>query len=286
MQQRVEGRLALHFYQAENPTPETKLRISEQQPPLRVIRAFPMSDGSVLTHLHNISGGVLGGDQLTVSACLQESTHVQLTSTGATRVYRHRPGYQDASQQTYFSVGKGALLEYLPDPLIPFAAARFRQQTRIELAPGAGLFYWEVVTPGREAHNELFAYEHVTLQLDIVAEGQPLVIERMHLQPARRAMTSPARMGDYRYFGTFYICKVGESPDCWATLEEMLMKVAQCRSVDGQILWGVSTMAAHGITIRALSMTNRAITEGLYEFWQSAKMMLYGKAAILPRKVY
>jgi urease accessory protein len=283
--QRTVGLLDLRFSLASDAR-RTKLTVTAQQPPLRVIRAFPLDDGGVLVHLHNVSGGILGGDQLTVSACLEESTQVQLTSTGATRVYRHRPGYADATQWTTFTVGKDALLEYLPDPLIPFAAARFRQQTRIALAEGAGLFYWEVIAPGRAAHNELFAYEEVALQLEISAIGQPILFEHSRLQPAVQPLTAPARMGAYRYVGAFYICKVGLSPDAWLALEEELMTLAHRLSVPGEMRWGVSTMPAHGLVVRTLSMSNRAITDGLLHFWQHAKAVLYGRKAILPRKVY
>lgn len=287
----ADGLLQLNFSQTVDPLAKsgvsgTKLSIAAQRPPLRVIRAFPLVGGGVLTHLHNVSGGILGGDQLTVSACLEESTQVQLTSTGATRVYRHRPDYTIATQLTHLQVRQGALLEYLPDPLIPFAGARFRQQTRIELAADAGLFYWEIIAPGREAHNELFAYDEVALQLDIVAEGQPIVIERMHLRPAKEPLTSRTRMGNYRYFGTFYICRVGYSPEEWLILENELMALAQRHSIQGEILWGVSTMSAHGLMVRSLSMSSRAITEGLLDFWSVAKQALYGLKAIPPRKVY
>lgn len=285
-QQRTDGLLHLHFSSAATAPRQTRLVVKAQRPPLRVIRAFPLADGGVLTHLHNVSGGILGGDQLTVCAVLEESTQVQLTSTGATRLYRHRPGYADASQRTTLTVGKGALLEYLPDPLIPFAAARFHQQTRIELAEDAGLFYWEVIAPGREAYNELFAYDEVALQLDIVAMREPIVLERLRLQPAHRPLTSPTRMGDYRYVGTFYICKVGLPQAQWLALESDLMAVAHRLTLPGEILWGVSTMTAHGLTVRTLSMTNRAIAEGLLHFWQQAKEALYGRAAVPPRKVY
>ncbi len=278
--------LHLQFSRTATSSRQTKLMVMAQQPPLRVIRAFPREGGDVLVHLHNVSGGILGGDQLTIRAELAESTQVQLTSTGATRVYRHRPGYADASQSTLLTVGKDALLEYLPDPLIPFAAARFQQQTRIDLAKGAGLFYWEVIAPGRAAHNEQFAYDEVTLQLDITADGQPILLERLHLQPALRPLTSVARMGKYQYVGAFYICKVGLPAAEWLPLENQLMQMAESMTVPGEILWGASTMPAHGITVRTLSMTNRAITEGLLHFWRVAKQALYGTEAILPRKVY
>lgn len=288
---RTAGLLDLRFFCTAGTPSTTNLMINAQQPPLRVIRAFPLREGGVLTHLHNVSGGVLGGDQLTVSVRLEESTQVQLTSTGATRVYRHRPGYSDATQSTRIHVGENALLEYLPDQLIPFAGARYRQQTHITLAKNAGLFYWEVIAPGREAHDECFAYAEVNLHLDILAttecgDSRPLVFERICLQPTIRPLTSPARMGAYRYFGTFYICKVGVTAEEWRAVESELMGLANQLTHPGAIVWGVSTLPAHGLTVRALSMTNRAITEGFYLFWSRAKEVLYGRAAVLPRKVY
>lgn len=284
--QRTNGLLQLHFSRTADRSPTTKLTVTAQQPPLRVIRAFPRPSGDVLVHLHNVSGGILGGDQLTIQAELAESTQVQLTSTGATRVYRHRPGYADASQLTVLTVGKDALLEYLPDPLIPFAAARFRQQTKIALAEGAGLFYWEVIAPGRVAYNEQFAYDELSLHLDITVAGQPILLERLQLQPALRSLTSAARMGEYQYMAALYICKVDLPAKAWLTLENELMQLAYSMTKPGEILWGASTMPAHGLTIRALSMTNRAITDGLLHFWRAAKQTLYGTEVVLPRKVY
>ena len=52
-----------------------------------------------------------------------------------------------------------------------------------------------------------------------------------------------------------------------------------------KILWGVSTLAAHGLSIRALSVNSRAIQHGLLHFWQVAKQAIYGLDATPPRKV-
>src|SRR5260370_7115078 len=87
--QQVEGRLKLHF--SSDRERQTRLRVREQRPPLQVIRAFPLSTGGALVHMHNISGGVLGGDQLTLEVDLEQEAHPPLTSTGPTRLYRVRP---------------------------------------------------------------------------------------------------------------------------------------------------------------------------------------------------
>ncbi len=277
----VKGKLNLVF---ENKG-QTRLTVMEQLPPLKVVRAFQQSDGAALAHLHNLSGGVLGGDRLEMVVTVGAEARAQLTTTGATRLYRSRGEAAISSQHNYYTVGENALLEYLPDPLIPFAGSLYQQETRIELAPGAGLFWWETVAPGREAHGELFDYELLQLQVDIFAGARPVAIERVRLEPKRVKLTSLARLGEYRYFSTFYICRVGLEAARWLELEAILSETARQLSCGGEILWGVSTLPAHGLVVRALSLTSRAIPPGLLQFWKLAKRELFGQEAIPPRKV-
>jgi urease accessory protein len=282
--QGVKGNLNLGFSFDEK-MQSTRLHVYAQQPPLRVIRAFPVSDGGVLVHLHNVSGGVLGGDQLEVSVRVETKAYVQLTSTSATRIYRCQSQLPAATQTTEMVVEEGGLLEYLPDPLIPFAGSRYRQRSRIQLAAHAGLFWWETLAPGRTARDEIFAYDLLHVDLDICAEGRPLAIERTRFNPGCQ-FSSPARLGVYRYMSSFYICKVDLEPACWLHLEKELSIIAQQLTKHGEICWGVSTLVAHGLVVRALSRGGRDITSGLCLFWQTAKRELYGQEGILPRKLY
>jgi urease accessory protein len=266
------------------------MRLLQQEMPQRVVRAFDGGDGMAVTHLHNLSGGILGGDQLELAVSVGAHAQAQLTTTGATRVYRHRPG-PDASQRTTLRVGRDGLLEYLPDPLIPFAGARYQQQISIELAEDAGLFYWELIAPGREASGELFAYERLGIALELCAGGAPVALEHMELEPALRPLTSPLRWGAYRYLATLYICRVGVAAQVWSSLENELAALAQVQSTVDALspkttVWGVSTLAAHGLVVRGLGVSGRQLQAGLTSFWVAAKQALYGRAAHPPRKLY
>ena len=69
---------------------ETIVRLEQQQPPWRVIRGFQTSSGEALTHLNNVSGGVLDTDDLRLRVDVDPLARAQITTTGATRVYRSR----------------------------------------------------------------------------------------------------------------------------------------------------------------------------------------------------
>lgn len=281
----VNGRLNLTFGVPVAGGP-TRLRALEQYPPLRVVRPFSLPGGGVLIHLHNISGAVLGGDRLATELCLQEGARVQVTTTGATRIYRHRPSEGCAEQVTRCTIGQGALLEVLPDPLIPYAGSQYRQKTSYELAEGAGLLAWELITPGREAHGERFAYDTLELHTTIHGCGAPLAQERICLQPRVRPLDSPMRLGRYGCMAAFYACKTGAAPEVWAQLERELGELAEHKSCAGEIVWGASALPADGVVVRGLSRTQRQLAAGLPLFWSAARQFLYGEAAIMPRKLY
>ena len=243
----------------------TLLRVHRANPPWKVVRAFDTGDGAALVHLNNVSGGILSNDDLSLDISVRAGAEVQLTSTGATRIYRGT----GASQRT--TVHVAGLLEYLPDAIIPYAGSRYTQSTAVNLEPGAGLFWWEVVSPGREAAGELFQYDSLAMEMVIRAENRPLVVERFEI-------TSRPWLGPYTHLASFYICRVANVD--WLALE------ARLREIKGEARWGVSTLAHHGIVVRGMATRSRHLFAGLTEFWRVAKQELYSREARLPRKLY
>jgi urease accessory protein len=281
---RVRAMMRLDFAR-DSATGKTILAASLQQPPLKIVRAFSLEDGTALAHLHNVSGGILGGDHLALEINLGCRTNVQLTTTGATRIYRHRPDFTAATQHTEINVGDGALLEYVPDALIPFAGAHFLQSTSIRLSDGAGLFWWEILAPGREAGGEVFQYEQFEMRTCVTALGRKIAMENICLRPAARDVSSFSRMGPYRYATTFYICRVGLGESEWRALEDRLHDFTKGMTRSGEILWGVSSLVSHGLAARCLARRGRDILPGLHALWRETKLHLYGREAIPPRKV-
>ena len=217
--------MSLHF-EHDAQAARTRLHVLEQRQPFKVVRAFDLDGGAALVHLHNVSGGVLAGDRLSLDLSVGAGASAQITSTSATRVYRSRAEASPAEFTTRVQVQENALLEYLPDPLIPFAGSRYSQHTVVTLRDGAGLFWWETVAPGREARGEVFSYEVLRLSFELRISGALVSLERIHLDPAARPLESLARLGPHRYFSSFYICRAGLAGDAWRGLEKQLRALA------------------------------------------------------------
>lgn len=250
-----------------------------------MLRAFAAPSGQVLVHVHNTSGGILGSDRLEIQVELYPGARAQITTTGATRVYRPRAGDSRSESTAHFELGEDSLLELLPDPLIPYAGSRFTQSVAVNLKPGATLLSWEVLTPGREASGEVFAFERLHLETEIRSGGVPIAIERACLDPRQRPLTSLARMGDHRYLGTLYVCRAGEPAATWKRIEEQLA-ARPCTESPDEVLWGISSLTRDGLLIRGMARSGAALIASLREYWRAARLLLTGEPASLPRKIY
>jgi urease accessory protein len=252
-----------------------------------VLRAFAGATGQALVHLNNTSGGVLGGDRLDLRAELSPGARVQITTTGATRVYRPRADAAPAHSAAHFDLAEDSLLELLPDALIPYRGSRFAQTTTVNLAAGATLFWWEIVAPGREASGEVFAFDQLRIETEIRAGGIPIAIDRMHLEPLLRPLESPARLGSRRYLATLYVCRAGEPAATWGRMQEQLAtQTRPCTDSPDGVIWGISSLTRDGLMVRGMARCGPALVTGLREFWRAARLLLTGEPATLPRKIY
>ena len=227
----------------------------------------------------------MAGDSLKLQIDVGPRAAAQVTSTGATRLYRHRNGALHSEQRTIISVAEDGLLEYLPDALIPFAGSRHFQQTSVTLADRATFFWWEVLAPGRQAMGELFAFDSLRIETNLRSTTRPLVLENFLLQPSMKAMQSTARLGDHLHMATFYAMQVGRPTSELRELESKLNEIAGEVSRPGGTIWGASALASDGVIVRGLSATARDLPATLARFWTTARLFLTGEEAVPPRKL-
>lgn len=251
-----------------------------------MVRAFHQTGGSMLVHLNNVSGGVLAGDRLALDIDIEEGASAQITTIGATRLYRHRAGVGDSEQHTNISVAEGALLEYLPDAVIPYAGARHLQRTSITLGEGAALFWWEVLAPGRQAAGEQFAFERLCVENRLRIGGIPVLSESFLLEPYKKSLPSTARMHEYSYLASFCACQEGRPAVFWRDLEDKLNEMAAAQTRPGETVWAASALVSGGLVVRGMSLTSSFIQRALLQFWKVARRALTGQEPVLPRKVY
>jgi len=78
------------------------------------------------------------------------------------QVYRAKGDGKVTHQQMRCRIGRGALVVFSPDAVIPFTEARFQQDQRFELEPGASVAVVDQCGSGRVASGERWAFSRYT----------------------------------------------------------------------------------------------------------------------------
>ncbi|MES2476331.1 MAG: urease accessory protein UreD [Verrucomicrobiota bacterium] len=146
-----------------------------------------LDEGRLVQSIVNPTAGFFDGDRLEMNVEVGRGAQLVLSTPSASRVYRTRSGAA-AEQGQRFQVEEDGFLEWIPEPFIPHAGARYVQRTEIHLQPSASLLYFDWITPGRVAMGEVFAYDSLRWELDLTVSGVLLARERCTLGPGAESL--------------------------------------------------------------------------------------------------
>ncbi|PKO34936.1 MAG: urease accessory protein [Betaproteobacteria bacterium HGW-Betaproteobacteria-7] len=254
----------------------TLLRENRHSGPLRVQKAlYPEGAAVCQTILLHPPSGIAGGDQLRIAATLDAGAHAQITTPGAGKWYRSAGA--EASQHLDFTVGDGAVLEWLPQETIVFAGARARMETRVVLAADSRFIGWDILCLGRAAAGERFTNGRFDLFYRIDRAGQPLWIERGGFDGDDPLLHSPAAWAGATVCGTL-LCSFPELPQQATALLEACRAIAPA---DGA---GHALTALPGLLVaRYLGNNSEAARLWFIELWKSMRPACCNRPAVIPR---
>jgi urease accessory protein len=256
----------------------TILKDSFSKVPLQIIRPL-YPEGAEPAHLTliNPTGGSVGGDHLEAEFSLGEGAQVLCTTQGATRIYR--TAGEPVVSQMRIRMEKDSVLEFIPDPILPFAGSRYRQEVVLDLDEGARLLYAETLYPGRVAMGEFFDYSEVALRFNARLNGVLLLTDAMEICPERQAPESLGLFEPYPYLGTFYALGGGE-----VALESAAEEVEDLLSDAEGITGGVSRLEGPGVIVRWLATSPVRLRWAFGEVWNIARLSILGRKAVRLRK--
>ncbi|MBI3807772.1 MAG: urease accessory protein UreD [Nitrospirae bacterium] len=265
------GRRGALSYEFERAGPRTVLMRSSCTSPWHHVPPSYLDDsGCAYTWLVNPSGGLVGGDHVSVGAQLHAGTHVLVTSPSANRVYRSLS--EPVLQEIRLSVGAEARLEWLPEVMIPFAGSRFRQSIHVDLAPGATVVLWDAMASGRVAKGERWAFSSVENEIHIRAPLGKSVVERYHLVPGRLP-ESVGLVGSWDYVASLFVIGDAVGADVWKRLDAALAAILEQRP--GLVLGGVSTPATSGLAVKLVARSAPDLTETFEAIWAAVRENLW-----------
>ncbi|WP_080791726.1 urease accessory protein UreD [Corynebacterium pacaense] len=134
---------------------------------LRVLRPHYLETSGRLTYtVLNPGGAYFGGDSYLLDVRVDPGASLSLYTQSATKVYRTPQGRAEQTMDVHLA--EGASMEYLPDQLIMYRGASFRQHTVVHMHPRARVVMAEIITPGWSPDGSDFAFDELRMSTDIM----------------------------------------------------------------------------------------------------------------------
>ncbi|NDC74913.1 urease accessory protein UreD [bacterium] len=251
------GQLALHAT-ARPDDGVTTLSAQSVRAPFHLSKPYWDADTrTLLVQVVNPTAGILSGDLLESAVSVYAGASVLLTTPSATRVFRMRSEAPPASSFQCFKVAPGGWLEVLPEPLVPHRGSRFQQRTVLDVASGGGVFYADLLFPGRIAHGEAWAWERLVLELEVRSGPELFLRERLDQSADHlRSLAALAGAGEGASFGNAVFIapeSVVDTAPTWRAQLHALQAggvwigASQLRGGAG---WSIKFVAPDGIRLR------------------------------------
>jgi len=267
-----QGSLQLRFSHCHGKTQQIHAQV---QAPLKVQRPF-YPEGVAVCHsvLLHTAGGIVGGDRLDQTIHLEPNAQALLTTAAATKVYRSNG--QQARQTIEIQVDAGACLEWLPQETIVFNSAIYRQDLRVELAPGANWLGWEMTRFGRSARGEKFLQGEWRSHTEVWQQGHPLWIDRQWLPGGEETFNSPHGLAGQPVVAT--LAWVGQ-----AVSPELVQKARMLWSAKERQGEAGVTQLLSGLLCRYRGSSTVEVRNWFTDVWQLLRLSLLGRPITKPR---
>lgn len=254
---------------------KTILKESLSEGALKVTRpVYLTQSGEAFLYVMNPGGGYLDGDSYKIDIYLEEGAEAVVTTQSSTKIYktRNRPAFQGMD----IFLKKGSTLEYLPDSIIAYQNAQFKQHTVIRMEPGASFICKEILTPGWAPDGRLFQYQLLQAKLEIYLEDQLILFDHVKLEPDQD-MQGIGIMEGYTHFGTMIIIDDRVNRELVDELHELFQTLYGSRI-------GVSMLSVPGFSLRVLGNTTQEVEKILSLGHESIRKKVLGKEPVFLRK--
>ena len=267
------GSLALDYRQRDGRT----LVHDRHDGPLRVLRPLYPEGGVCHSVLVHPPGGIVGGDELTLTLTLGEGAHALVTTPGATRFYRSAGAA--ATQSLRVAAAAGSRLEWLPLETIAYSGCEATNSLRFELAPGSETIGWDVTALGLPESDRPFDAGRFTQSIELPGRW----LERGAIDAAdTRLLDSPLGWAGRRVLATMWFAAGGPLP---AARSDTLLEAARA-AIEAHALVvraGATSPQPGVIVLRALADRVEPAMDLLQRVWRAWRAIAWDLAATAPR---
>lgn len=230
--------------------------------PFKIMEPFWNKDNSMRVMLLSASAGIMEGDTQEFSIRVKDKAAMEFSSQAYEKIHRMKQG--KARRRAEIFVGKESFLKYAPLPVIPFADSAFESQVEIELEDeSAQLVYQDVLSCGRAARGERFAYRRFYNLVDVRQRGRLLYRDNTRLEPGCWDLPGIGMYEGYTHLGNLLLFHVTKELEWIKRVREFLDNTP---NLEG----GVTVLESGDLAVRVLGMQGEQVWSVLEEIQKDA----------------
>ena len=262
-----------------SPTGATVLRRQHVAYPYHVGRVLYVPGdpaGFATVYVQSCSGGLFQGERLRLAVTAEAGTQVHLTTAASTIVHAMPAGA--AVQKLAIVAREGALVEYLPDPLILFPTARLHTTLTIRAAASATVIAGESFLL-HDPDGGAETFEGLSSETRIEdSEGQLLALDRFSVDGRSIVAGQAGVNGAFGLQGTLMLVHRADPAGALEALRAALPELPD-------VFAGASLLPGDGgAWVRVLARDAIALRAVMREAWIAARRLATGSAPGLRRK--
>jgi urease accessory protein len=220
-------------------------------------------------------GGVVGGDELEITANVGQMAQVQITTPGAAKWYKAN-GHV-SHQNIRLNVGAGGSLEWVPQETIFFDNADLVLDHQVRLEKDANYIGCEILCFGRTASGESFNGGRIRQRTRIYRDGKLIWLEQIRLLGGSPAMKGPLGLAGRTVCATLILT----GKPIQRELIESAREGAESIAGDASRI-GVSQLKS-AVVARYLGDSSETARHVMLHIWGLFRPVILGRAAMVPR---
>lgn len=222
------------------------------------------------------TGGVAQGDRHDINVAIGSNALAHVSTQSSTKVQSMQHNY--AAANTTLTVGSGGHLDYVPEPTILHADARYHVDLTLDVARDATAIVSDVVVPGRLARGERFEFERYLSRVRADGPDGLLFEDTTHLTPEDTAAKSPGVLGEFDVYGSLFAVAPDRDADALSDTLHAAVADCQARAAATELPNGA------GVVVRALGNRAETVQAALHAAWDQTRETLVDAPAPSGRK--
>ena len=180
--------------------------------PYKIMVPFEKENGGIQIMPLCASAGIMAGDSQEFTYHVREGADLEVLSQSFEKIHKMDEG--SAFRTIEIQVEPNAVLYYYPQPVIPFAESAFDSSMTIHLADKTSrLFLLEVISCGRNAHEERFLYRRFSSRVRIYRGEKLIYRDNTCYEPEKMPMEGIGMYEGYTHMANLFLSEIYTGQD-------------------------------------------------------------------------